>query len=134
MAKKIQVGLVFGGRSGEHEVSLASATSVYNALDKSLYDITLIAIDKDGRWLLPNAQKLFGQTDNPMLIKFDKSDPSVTFVPYPHSVQLVATQSGSIQPVHLDVIVPILHGTYGEDGTIQGLFEMASIPFVGSVS
>ncbi len=65
MTKKIRVGLIFGGRSGEHEVSLASAVSVYNALDKNRYEVTLIAIDKDGRWLLPDATHLLAQAENP---------------------------------------------------------------------
>lgn len=132
MAKKIKVGLIFGGRSGEHEVSLASAMSVYNALDKNRYDVTLIAIDKDGRWLLPDAKVLLAHAENPMLVKLAKSDATYSLVPYPGDKQIVAVEPGRQGAGHLDVILPILHGTFGEDGTIQGLLELAQIPYVGS--
>jgi D-alanine-D-alanine ligase len=132
MAKKIRVGLLFGGRSGEHEVSLASAMSVYSALDKSRYDVTLIAIDKDGRWLLPDPKPLLALAGNPMAVKFSKNDAAYGLVPYPAEKQIVAVEPGNTPIPHVDVIMPILHGTYGEDGTVQGLLELASIPYVGS--
>lgn len=132
MAKKIKVGLIFGGRSGEHEVSLASAMSVYNALDKKRYDVTLIAIDKDGRWLLPDVKLLSAQAENPMLVKLSKTSGAYGLVPYPSSKQLVAVDSGQVPTGAVDVMLPILHGTFGEDGTIQGLLELAQIPYVGS--
>lgn len=133
MPKKIRVGLLFGGRSGEHEVSLASAMSVYKALDKNRYDVTLIAIDKDGRWLLPDPKPLLVHADNPRQIKFSKESEAYGLVPYQSDKQLVSLDSKSAPlPAGLDVIVPILHGTYGEDGTIQGLLELAAIPYVGS--
>lgn len=133
MTKKIRVGLIFGGRSGEHEVSLASAMSVYNALDKSRYDVTLIAIDKDGRWLLPDVKLLLAQAENPMLVKLSKTSGAYGLVPYPSSKQLVAVESGGPPPTGaVDVMLPILHGTFGEDGTMQGLLELAQIPYVGS--
>ncbi|HMN68657.1 MAG TPA: D-alanine--D-alanine ligase A, partial [Bdellovibrionales bacterium] len=118
MAKKIRVGLIFGGRSGEHEVSIASAMSVYNALDKSRYDVTFIGINKDGRWLLPDPKPLLAQAANPMAIRFDAQAES-----YP----LIPPTDGKF-----DVILPILHGTFGEDGTIQGMLEMAQIPYAGA--
>lgn len=132
MAKKIKVGLIFGGRSGEHEVSLASAMSVYNALDKNRYDVTLIAIDKEGRWLLPDTKALLAQADNPMLVKLAKTETTYSLVPYPSTKQLVALEPGHPSADKFDVILPILHGTFGEDGTIQGLLELAQIPYVGS--
>ena len=132
MTKKIRVGLIFGGRSGEHEVSLASAVSVYNALDKSRYEVTLIAIDKDGRWLLPNVTHLLAQAENPMLVKLSKTSGSYSLVPYPSQNQMVAVDSPPAPSFQVDVMLPILHGTYGEDGTIQGLLELAQIPYAGS--
>jgi D-alanine-D-alanine ligase len=132
MIKKIRVGLIFGGRSGEHEVSLASAMSVYNALDKNRYDVTLIAIDKEGRWLLPDVKLLLAQAENPMLVKLSKTSGSYGLVPYPNSKQIVAVDAGPAPAGNVDVMVPILHGTFGEDGTIQGLLELAQIPYVGS--
>lgn len=134
MSKKIRVGLLFGGRSGEHEVSIASAMSVYNALDKSRYEVTLIAIDKDGRWMLPDPKPLLAAADSPMHVKLNKlGGGDYGIVPHPAGKQMVpvdGTQSGSSP--HVDVILPILHGTYGEDGTVQGLLEIAQIPYVGS--
>jgi D-alanine-D-alanine ligase len=132
MTKKIKVGLLFGGRSGEHEVSLASAMSVYNALDKNRYEVTLIAIDKDGRWLLPDVKALLAQAENPMLVKLSKTSGAYGLVPYPNSKQLVAVDAAPPQVGAVDVMLPILHGTFGEDGTIQGLLELAQIPYVGS--
>ncbi|MGE4131834.1 MAG: D-alanine--D-alanine ligase [Bdellovibrionales bacterium] len=130
--KKIHVGLIFGGRSGEHEVSLASAMSVYKALDKSRYDVTMIGIDKDGRWLMPDVQNLLAQAENPMLVKLSKTSGEFGLIPYPRQQQLISLNPGQMGPGAIDVILPILHGTYGEDGTIQGLFELAQIPYVGS--
>ncbi len=134
MAKKLHVGLIFGGRSGEHEVSIASALSVYQALDKSRYEVTLIAIDKQGRWLLPDPQALLQQSSTPMAAKLGKVDSTFALVPYANAQQLVTTDSKSsaVRLPPVDVILPILHGTYGEDGTIQGLLELAQIPYVGS--
>lgn len=130
--QKLRIGLLFGGRSGEHEVSLASAISVYKALDKSRYDVTMIGIDRDGRWLLPDPQALLAHADRPMLVKFAKSEAAYGLVPYPAEQQMVALQPSSATSPKFDVILPILHGTYGEDGTVQGLLELASIPYAGS--
>lgn len=132
MSKKIRVGLLFGGRSGEHEVSLASAASVYKALDKSRYEVTLIAIDKSGRWLLPDPKPLLEQADNPMLVKLSKTSGEFGVVPYPSEKQLVPLDKTGPAAPHVDVVLPILHGTFGEDGTVQGLLELAQIPYVGS--
>lgn len=132
MSKKIRVGIIFGGRSGEHEVSIASAMSVYNALDKSRYEVILIGIDKSGRWLLPDPKPLLAQADNPMHVKLNKMSGSYGLVPYPTANQVVPVEGDSAPVPHLDVILPILHGTYGEDGTIQGMLEIAQIPYVGS--
>jgi len=130
--KKIRVGLVFGGRSGEHEVSIASAMSVYNALDKTRYDVTLIGIDKTGRWLLPDPRPLLAKADNPMSVKLSQMPGSYGLIPFAGEAQMIPMEASSSPPPRLDVILPILHGTFGEDGTIQGLLEMAQIPYVGS--
>lgn len=128
--KKIHVGLIFGGRSGEHEVSLASAMSIYSALDKSRYDVTLIGIDKGGRWLLPNTKDVLQIAEqNPMALKLQAEGTGYGVFPYAADRQLVASDD---RASHFDVILPILHGTYGEDGTIQGLLELMQVPYVGS--
>lgn len=134
MSKKIRVGLLFGGRSGEHEVSIASAMSVYNALDKSRYEVTMIAIDKDGRWMLPDPKPLLAAADSPMHVKLNKlGGGDYGIVPHPAGKQMVPVDnSSSGSSPQVDVILPILHGTYGEDGTIQGLLEVAQIPYAGS--
>ncbi|MGE0527519.1 MAG: D-alanine--D-alanine ligase family protein [Bdellovibrionales bacterium] len=135
--KKLRVGILFGGRSGEHEVSIASAMSVYKALDKSRYDAVLIGIDKTGRWLLPDTRPLLEQADNPMHVKLAQMDGSYGIVPYPTKSQIVPVEQETTTPTqapipHVDVILPILHGNFGEDGTMQGLLELAQIPYVGS--
>jgi D-alanine-D-alanine ligase len=132
MNKKIRLGLLFGGRSGEHEVSIASALSVFNALDKSRYEVTLIAIDKEGRWLLPDPKPLLAQANDPMHVKLGAPKDSFALVPYRNVKQMVALDQGEARVPHVDVMLPVLHGTFGEDGTVQGLLEMASIPYVGS--
>jgi D-alanine-D-alanine ligase len=138
--KKLRVGILFGGRSGEHEVSLLSAASILNAIDRTKYEVIPIAITKQGQWLTPDeAQHLLtGDTKPaPVLLKTPKAKTQ------PKSIQLsasadvalqntsLAQQNGSLAQ-SLDVIFPVLHGTFGEDGTIQGLFELADIAYVGS--
>jgi D-alanine-D-alanine ligase len=132
MSKKIRVGLLFGGRSGEHEVSIASAMSVYKALDKSRYEITLIGIDKDGRWMLPEPKLFLKHSDKPMELKLSEVEGSFALIPHPTANQIFPVEETTTKAPGLDVIIPILHGTFGEDGTIQGMLEMAQIPYVGS--
>lgn len=130
---RLRIGLLFGGKSGEHEVSITSAMSVYNALDKNKYDVTLVGIDKNGRWVYPDQSEILLQAKNPRLIALNKSNEPMTLVPYKTEKSLVALSSRStISAQNFDVILPILHGTNGEDGTIQGLLELADIPYVGS--
>ena len=129
MPKKIRVGVIFGGRSAEHEVSIVSAASVIGALDKNKYEVLPIGITAEGRWL-SSAKAL-------ELLK-EGADiehlPEHILVPDPRKQGLVELKDSSAQltPQRIDVAFPVLHGTYGEDGTIQGLFELADIPFVGS--
>ena len=129
MSSRLRVGVIFGGRSAEHEVSLVSASSVINALDKEKYEIVPIGISPEGRWLSsPEALKLLKEKSSIANL------PEHVFVPDPHHKALMAinaeVSSAASKPV--DVIFPLIHGTYGEDGTIQGLFELADIPYVGA--
>ena len=129
MANKIRVGVIFGGRSAEHEVSIVSAASVIGALDKKKYEVFPIGITAEGRWLSSGkALELLKQ-------RADIEDlPEHILVPDPRKQGLVELKDSSAQltPQRIDVAFPVLHGTFGEDGTIQGLFELADIPYVGS--
>jgi D-alanine-D-alanine ligase len=123
--KRLRVGVLFGGRSGEHEVSLASAASVIRALDPEKYEVVPIGISKDGRWLVgTGAQK--------MLPDVLKSGERVFLPPDPTAATIVPITQGSGRPsITVDVVFPVLHGTFGEDGTIQGFLELAGLPYVG---
>lgn len=128
MSKKLKIGVVFGGRSGEHEVSLRSAESVINALDRDKYEIVPIAITKEGRWL-----KSSEATQLLPSVVIESADTHVAILGDPTERGLASINDNATNDVReaLDVIFPALHGTYGEDGTIQGLLEMADIPYVG---
>lgn len=131
MSKKIRVGIIFGGRSGEHEVSLVSAESVIKAMDKSKYEIIPIGITKEGIWITRNqplkilkANK-FKEFTSDQIITPDSTKKSLV------TINKHFTTHNKINK-KIDIIFPILHGTYGEDGTIQGLLELANIPYVGA--
>ena len=156
---KLRVGILFGGRSGEHEVSLLSAASVFNAIDKNKYEVVPIGITKEGRWVTAaDAEKLLrgergrlramstcGQaipeaTAGAAVLARGEAvvvppephrggslTPFQTEVPLPHLARRAADRA-----INVDVIFPVLHGTFGEDGTIQGLLELADIPYVGA--
>lgn len=125
--RPLHVAVLFGGRSGEHEVSLASARSVVANLDPDKYTVTLIGITKEGRWLLPAhgaralEEGLAGAESIPALLPADHDSRSLLSV-------------GSAGPVGepIDVVFPVLHGPYGEDGTVQGLLELSGLPYVGA--
>jgi D-alanine-D-alanine ligase len=124
--KRLRIGVLFGGRSGEHEVSLASAASVIRALDPEKYEAVPIGITKDGRWLV-------GTGAVKMLPEVLKSGARVMLPADPSAAALVAVGPSSGQPsVMVDVMFPVLHGTFGEDGTVQGLLELAGLPYVGA--
>jgi D-alanine-D-alanine ligase len=125
---KLRVGVIFGGRSGEHEVSLRSAESVINALDPEKYEVVPVAITKEGRWLASSeATNLL-----PSAV-METADESVALFgdPTKRGLTRFAGAKAAGERERLDVVIPVLHGTYGEDGTIQGLLEMADIPYVG---
>lgn len=150
MSNKVRVGVVFGGRNSEHEVSLKSARAVMEALDQDRYDVVPIGIDKQGRWLtggdplllLEQAAdpKLLGRDPQPGIVQSNAlahvtrgrlPDETVSF---DGADQLAATAARNSQATamgRLDVIVPVLHGLYGEDGALQGLLEIADVPYVG---
>jgi D-alanine-D-alanine ligase len=146
MAKKLRVGILFGGRSGEHEVSLLSAASVLKAIDRKKFDVVPIGITKQGHWLAAaDAQSLLEGDTSAMARRLRAGDPEATpgarllhegiptlMVPEPANGATAAKAALAASPAMLDVVFPVLHGTFGEDGTIQGLFELAGIAYVGS--
>jgi D-alanine-D-alanine ligase len=136
MAKKLRVGVLFGGRSGEHEVSLLSAASILKAIDRKKFDVVPIGITKAGRWLTAGGAQalLTGSASADGLAAQAGTDPSVApgdavTALVPDAATLGQAQRGDGR---LDVVFPVLHGTFGEDGTIQGLFELADMAYVGS--
>jgi D-alanine-D-alanine ligase len=136
LKRKIRVGVIFGGRSGEHEVSLRSGQAVIEAIDHEKYEVIPLAITKTGEWLSPAAAMGLLPRETVKLLSSGMSEnrAALTIVGDPSRSGLVAVgaddgRASSSLPV--DVVFPVLHGTYGEDGTIQGLFEMADVPYVG---
>ncbi|MGA2897364.1 MAG: D-alanine--D-alanine ligase family protein, partial [Acidobacteriaceae bacterium] len=156
MKNKLRVGILFGGRSGEHEVSLLSAASILKAIDRKRYDVVPIAIDKQGRWLCGDqALRLLASPAPAPLSAASEDDLEFATaaavlrcgeplqIPPPHPMRRATdrlerstgahlAQPGNPLAASLDVVFPVLHGTFGEDGTIQGLFELADIAYVGS--
>jgi len=147
MTKKLRVGILFGGRSGEHEVSLLSAASVLNAIDRKKFDVVPIGITKDGHWLAAgDARHLLDGDQSPVAQRLRAGDPEATpgakllqegiptlLAPEPAEPRPELAEGRAHPPAaNLDVVFPVLHGTFGEDGTIQGLFELAGIAYVGS--
>lgn len=128
---KIRVGIIFGGKSAEHEVSLQSAINIIEAIDKEKYEIVLIGVDKEGKWYLIEDSKVLLNSDNPKLIQLNKSDKPLALITGEKSNQLFSINDNKTLG-KIDVVFPVLHGPYGEDGTIQGLLKLANIPFVGA--
>ena len=127
MKKKLTIGLIFGGKSGEHEVSLVSARSIFAALDKKKYDVKLIGIDKVGKWHLGNPKNFWLNGDDTKKIRLNLESTSVMIVN--RSIQ--AIDSGK-KLSEVDVFFPITHGTFGEDGCLQGFLELLDTAYVGS--
>ena len=153
MTKKLRVGILFGGRSGEHEISLLSAASVFNAIDNNKYEVVPIGITKEGRWVgAEDAERLLegkqlearplraGDPQATSAAAVLQNGESVVVPPEPHTSGIGLTPFQTDSParrtsdraINVDVIFPVLHGTFGEDGTIQGLLELADIPYVGA--
>jgi D-alanine-D-alanine ligase len=141
--KKIRVGVLFGGRSGEHEISMRSALTVMSAMDPARYEIVPIGIARDGKWYLRSDAIAMLKTAAPRLRALGRGGIEVSLPPNPgrHSLVAITGTNGDARtarrdryalPGPLDVIFPVLHGTYGEDGTVQGLLELAGIPYVGA--
>lgn len=134
MTKKLRIGVIFGGRSGEHEVSVRSARAVIDAIDTTKYEVVPIAITKEGNWLAPAAAaELLPQATQrffPASIRKGKKE-DVMIAGDPSRTGLMRLNGSGGPAETIDVVFPVLHGTYGEDGTLQGLLEMAAIPFVG---
>src|SRR5450432_158850 len=152
--KKLRVGILFGGRSGEHEISLLSAASVFKAIDQNKYEVVPIGITKEGKWVTSaDAERLLTGKPLERERQLRAGDPqatsaaavlhngeSIVVPPEPHTPGASMTPFQSDAParrasdrgINVDVIFPVLHGTFGEDGTIQGLLELADIPYVGA--
>lgn len=142
--KKLRVGIIYGGRSGEHEVSLASAASVFQNLDPARYEAVAVKIEKDGRWTLPPepprvmkaADVIKGAIADPDQGQPDPARREAHPTAYPGGDTLLTVDRTAAQPIvagmSFDVVFPVLHGPYGEDGTVQGLLELANVPYVGA--
>ena len=138
--KKIRVGVLFGGRSSEHEISLRSALTVMSAMDPARYEVVPIGIGRDGRWYWRADAILMLAEAAPRLEALAGGGIEVSLLPHPAANALVEAPAGAPSavaasapgagklPGPLDVVFPVLHGSYGEDGTVQGLFELASVP------
>ena len=133
MEKKINVGILCGGKSAEHEVSLQSARNIYEAIDREKFNPILIGIGKDGRWLYGSHSKaadFIDNADDPKMISLN-SKSTEAHLPSQSGGRL-SVRGNTPETIELDVIFPILHGPFGEDGTVQGLLKLADLPFVGS--
>jgi len=128
---KLRVGIVFGGKSAEHEVSLQSAKNIVDAIDKEKFDVVLMGIDKQGEWHINDASGYLLNASDPARIALNRSEKTLALIPGQTEQQLIETHSHASLP-QVDVIFPIVHGTLGEDGSLQGLLRMANLPFVGS--
>lgn len=130
MKKKLRVGILFGGKSAEHEISVISARNIAAAMDKSKYDIVSIGIDKEGRWVLDEGARLLSdgrQTE----VKLRRGNDTVAVLPGALQTPVMpVSRRPSLAGV--DVVFPVLHGPFGEDGTVQGLLKLANVPFVGA--
>ncbi|MHB9059091.1 MAG: D-alanine--D-alanine ligase family protein [Bacillota bacterium] len=144
MSRKIRVGVVFGGRSGEHEVSLMSAASIINAIDKDRYEVVPIGITRSGKWLLSGdplralKSGIEEASGTPLAFLTDPDRPALVRLSQEGTALPAPVEGGQAAPAagtpleSVDVIFPVLHGTYGEDGTVQGLLELANLPYVGA--
>ena len=121
--KKLRIGILFGGKSGEHEISLRSARSIVKAIDRTQYAVVELGITKTGRWL---------PTEDSALLLEGHTQPALGATPQTAALTLASTAADPSSGSPIDIVFPVLHGTFGEDGTVQGLLELADIPYVGS--
>lgn len=128
--KKLKVGIIFGGKSAEHEVSLQSAKNIVDAIDKDKYEVVLIGIDKAGKWHLNEPSSYLLNAKNPKLIQLNKSNDNVAIIPGEMDKQFIHA-SNAVYLDQIDVVFPIVHGTLGEDGSLQGMMRIANLPYVG---
>jgi D-alanine-D-alanine ligase len=133
--KKLRIGVIFGGRSGEHEVSIRSAQAIIQAVNQKKFDVVPIAINKEGKWLGPAqaAQLLPESLHGSLALPPHNQSGDVALLGDPSHKGLISlqTDNSSIGTEKLDVVFPALHGPFGEDGTLQGLLVMGVVPFVG---
>jgi D-alanine-D-alanine ligase len=140
--KKLRVGVIYGGRSGEHEVSIASAAAVVQNLDKQRYEAIPIRIEKDGRWIIADrlpasasAAEVIEQGRTHVAQRMGRGGREAHMLAHPGDEQIMTIDRGNMPTITglaLDVVFPVLHGPFGEDGTVQGLLELASVPYVGA--
>jgi D-alanine-D-alanine ligase len=129
--KKTRVIILFGGRSAEHEVSLLSARNVFLALDRDRFEPSLVGIDKQGHWRIEPDKTLIDATGDPRMLKLVAAGREIAVPVHPEDKALANADAGHPLLGSDDVVFPVLHGTYGEDGTVQGLLELADIAYVG---
>lgn len=135
MTKKLRVGVIFGGRSGEHEISIRSARAVVEAIDQKKYEVIPIAITREGKWLSPpEAAQLLPESARsllPAVSEDSRGDVAILGDPSHQGLMLFRKNGAPLPSEQLDIVFPLLHGPFGEDGTLQGLLEMARVPYVG---
>ena len=129
MKKKLRVALLFGGKSAEHEISLISARNIVEAMDQDKYEVIAIGIDKQGRWYLDEDARLL-RSKEPSKVEFSDGKNAAAVLPGNTPTPMVRRSGAGLGGV--DVVFPILHGPFGEDGTVQGLLKLANVPFVGA--
>ncbi|HTN71872.1 MAG TPA: D-alanine--D-alanine ligase [Methylomirabilota bacterium] len=130
MRKKLRVAILFGGKSAEHEISLISARNIVEAMDKNKYEIVSIGIDKRGRWFFDEGARLLRRRA-PNQVKFHRNSDATAVLPGANQTPMIRVAPRRALGA-VDVVFPVLHGPFGEDGTVQGLLKMANVPFVGA--
>ncbi|MDR0600013.1 MAG: D-alanine--D-alanine ligase [Treponema sp.] len=131
---KLSVGILCGGKSAEHEVSLQSARNIFEAMDRERFDPVLVGIDKTGKWIYSNGmgvEDFILNADDPARIRLNPAGAEAVLPPKSEGLLISGLDGGPRKSIRLDVIFPILHGPFGEDGTVQGLLKLAEVPFVG---